>query len=115
MENLKMSNDELTTLEEIKEQYILVRKKTAAEWQKFVDDHKSEWIAAGNSVKALRESLKMSKAALAKEAGICVGTLRKLEQGKYIRRFKTIYKACRNALLKIYYRQNNEINNLIRE
>lgn len=66
------------------------------------------WKETGRVIKLIRLQLKMSRKELAKQAGIAPQTLRKLENGKYIRRFKTVSKSCLNAL-EAKLMQNNFI------
>lgn len=89
-------NDKLITLNA--SDYVIYRKKTEAEWNDYVTKHEALWKAAGDKIKTTREKLKLSKKALAQASGICVKTLTKLENGQYIRRFKTVSKSCLNAL-----------------
>lgn len=98
---------------EVSGKYKLVRQLSDEEWKAFVDAHKDEWETVGKKISELRKALKVSKRALAREAGICDKTLTKLEAGKYIQRFKTVSKSCLNALAKIYYKLNPEIQTLI--
>lgn len=93
--------------------YKLVRQFSDEEWEAYVAEHKAEWTETGSKIAELRKKLRVSKVALAREAGICVKTLTKLECGRYIQRFKTVSKSCLNALSKLYYKLNPEIKNLI--
>ena len=76
-------------------------RRTEAEWQAFWAKHHDEWEATGAEIKRLRSELQMSKARLAKTAGICPQTLTKLENGLYITRFKPISKSCLNILAAV--------------
>lgn len=93
--------------------YVVYRKPSIEEWNAFVKKHQDEWIRTGNMIKTCRETLRISKAALARDSGICAKTLSKLENGKYIRRFKTVARSCMNALTKIYLREREKLNGLI--
>ena len=100
---------------ELPGKYKLVVRLSDDEWKAFVETHQEEWAAAGEKITKLRQALKVSKATLAKDAGICTKTLTKLENGRFIRRFKAISKGCMNALAKMYYKANPEIKTLIEE
>lgn len=52
----------------------------------------------GNQNQNIRTQLRVSLNRLAREAGICSRTLAKLENGKYIRRFKVVSTSCLNDL-----------------
>ena len=69
----------------------------------FIRKHEAEWRTVGTLIFNIRTELRISQERLAKEAGICVNTLRKLEKGQYIRRFKTVVASCKNSLLAIAY------------
>lgn len=79
-------------------------KRTPAEQAKFENKHKEEWAEVGSRISKTRKDLRISQAKLAKMAGICAATLRKLERGLYITRFKPISKSCLNALQTVGYR-----------
>lgn len=76
---------------------------TDAERAAFFKKHEEEWRRVGAEIRAIRKHLRISQKQLAKAAGICVGTLRKLEQGLYITRFRTVAASCKNSLLAIAY------------
>ena len=69
----------------------------------FIRKHEAEWKETGDRIRTIRIQLRISQKKLAKAAGICDKTLRKLEHGKYITRFKTVSKSCINSLLAIAY------------
>ena len=69
----------------------------------FIKKHEVEWRTVGTLIFNIRTELRISQQRLASEAGICVNTLRKLERGQYIRRFKTVVASCKNSLLAIAY------------
>ena len=71
---------------------------TKAQIRAFFRKNASTWKNTGNAIKEMRLQLKISRRELAKRAGIAPQTLKKLENGKYIRRFKTVSKSCINAL-----------------
>lgn len=73
-------------------------KRTPEEQTKFEAKHQAEWTAIGTKIFEARKKLRISQAKLANKAGICAQTLRKLERGIYITRFKPISKSCINAL-----------------
>lgn len=73
-------------------------KRTPDEQAKFEEKHKEEWATTGSKILEARKNLRISQAKLAAMAGICAQTLRKLERGCYITRFKPISKSCINAL-----------------
>ena len=79
------------------------------EWQEYCRKHKAEWKAFGEKIKKIRIQLRLSKKRLAKEAGISVHTLSRLESGYYIRRFKLASTSCLNALIKIYQGDHIEV------
>ncbi len=76
----------------------MYKKYTAEEKQAFFDKNTEDWQKTGTAIKEMRIRLRLSKIKLAKRAGICTKTLTKLENGQYIRRFKTVSKACLNGL-----------------
>ena len=86
----------------IKEKKGFIYSYTDKEWQEFCKKHSAEWEAMGTKIKNIRTQLRISQNRLAREAGICARTLAKLENGKYIRRFKVVSTSCLNALIKIY-------------
>ena len=69
----------------------------------FIRKHEAEWRTVGTLIFNIRTELRISQQRLASEAGICVNTLRILERGQYIRRFKTVVASCKNSLLAIAY------------
>lgn len=71
---------------------------TKAQIKAFFKKNSTIWKNTGNAIKEMRLELRISRKKLAEKAGISVGTLKKLENGKYIRRFKTVSKSCINAL-----------------
>lgn len=73
-------------------------KRTPDEQAKFEEKHKEEWATTGSKILEARQKLRISQIKLASMAGICPQTLRKLERGCYITRFKPISKSCINAL-----------------
>ena len=73
-------------------------RRTQEEQAKFEAKHKAEWASTGTKIFEARKKLRISQAKLANMAGICPQTLRKLERGCYITRFKPISKSCINAL-----------------
>ena len=77
--------------------------RSEAEFKKFIAKHQEEWLRVGQQVSSVRKKLRVSQKVLAQRAGICVATLRKLELGKYIRRFKPISYSCLNALKTFGY------------
>ena len=72
--------------------------RTEEEKARFYAKHQKEWTEIGEKIKKLREALHLSRCKLAKLAGICDRTLKKLENGQYITRYKAISKSCLNAL-----------------
>ncbi len=76
---------------------------TAEERAAFIRKHEAEWRRVGNEIHSIREQLRVSQKQLAQAAGICDKTLRKLERGQYITRFKTVAASCRNSLQAIAY------------
>jgi len=83
--------------------YKVYVKYTESERAAFIKKHEAEWKRVGAEIYNLRTRLRVSQKQLAKAAGICENTLRKLERGQYIARFKTVVSSCRNALLTIAY------------
>ena len=71
---------------------------TEEEHAAFVRKHEAEWKSVGAKIQFIRTQLRISQKRLAKAVGICVNTLRKLERGQYITRFKTISRSCVNWL-----------------
>ena len=69
----------------------------------FIRKHEAEWKEVGAQIKNIRTRLRISQKRLAQAAGICDKTLRKLERGQYITRFKTVAASCKNSLLAIAY------------
>ena len=69
----------------------------------FIRKHEAEWKEVGAQIKSIRTQLRISQKRLARAAGICDKTLRKLERGQYITRFKTVVASCKNSLLAIAY------------
>ena len=69
----------------------------------FIRKHEAEWRTVGTLIFNIRTELRISQDRLAREAGICVNTLRKLEKGQYIRRFKLVSRSCINSLIAIVY------------
>ncbi len=69
----------------------------------FIRKHEAEWKEVGAQIKNIRTQLRISQKRLAQAAGICDKTLRKLERGQYITRFKTVAASCKNSLLAIAY------------
>ena len=69
----------------------------------FIRKHEAEWKEVGAQIKNIRTRLRISQKRLAQAAGICDKTLRKLERGQYITRFKTVSASCKNSLLAIAY------------
>ena len=59
---------------------------------------RNQRLAVGSKIKELRTTARLAQTELAAKAGIAVGTLRKLERGQYIRRFKTVAHSCFNAI-----------------
>lgn len=76
----------------------MIRKLTEEEKIEFFKNNAEIWENTGAAIKEMRVRLRISKRKLAKKAGISVKTLTKLENGCYIRRFKTVSKACLNGL-----------------
>ncbi len=76
---------------------------TEAERAAFIKKHEEEWKRIGTEILTIRQQLRISQKRLAQAAGICDKTLRKLERGQYITRFKTVAASCRNSLLAIAY------------
>lgn len=76
---------------------------TETERAAFIRRHEEEWRRVGNEIKTIRQHLRISQKRLAQAAGICDKTLRKLERGQYITRFKTVAASCKNSLLAIAY------------
>ena len=74
-----------------------------AERADFIRKHEAEWKEVGAQIKSIRTQLRISQMRLARAAGICDKTLRKLERGQYITRFKTVVASCKNSLLAIAY------------
>lgn len=83
--------------------YKVYVKYTESERAAFIKKHEAEWKRVGAEIYDLRTQLHISQKRLAEEAGICDNTLRKLERGQYIARFKTVVSSCRNALSTIAY------------
>lgn len=79
---------------------------TQEEKKEFFDKNAERWQKTGEAIKEMRTRLRLSKVKLAKRAGICTKTLTKLENGQYIRRFKTVSKACLNGLEAINNRDS---------
>lgn len=79
-------------------------KRTPEEQAKFEEKHKEEWATTGSKILEARRKLRISQVKLAKMAGICAKTLRKLERGLYITRFRAISQSCLNALRAVGYR-----------
>ena len=71
---------------------------TDKEKQQFFNENAERCQKTGTAIQKMRLRLRLSKVQLAKMAGICTKTLTKLENGHYIRRFKTVSKSCFNAL-----------------
>lgn len=92
-----------------KEKKCFIYSYTDKEWQEFLKKHSAEWEAMGAKIKNIRTQLRISQNRLAREAGICTRTLAKLENGKYIRRFKVVSTSCLNALIKIYQHDQIEL------
>ena len=78
-------------------------KRIEADYKKFILKHQEEWLRIGQKVASMRKKLRVSQVDLAKRAGICAATLRKLETGRYITRFKPISTSCLNALKALGY------------
>lgn len=76
---------------------------TDAERAAFFKKHEEEWRRVGAEIRAIRKQLRISQKRLAQAAGICDKTLRKLERGQYITRFKTVAASCKNSLLAFAY------------
>lgn len=83
--------------------YKIYVKYTDDERAAFIRKHEEEWKRVGTEIHAARMQLRISQKRLAQAAGICDKTLRKLERGQYITRFKTVAVSCWNALLTITY------------
>ena len=83
--------------------YKIYVKYTKEERAAFIRKHEEEWKRVGTEIHAARMQLRISQKRLAQAAGICDKTLRKLERGQYIPRFKTVAVSCWNALLTITY------------
>lgn len=83
--------------------YKVYVKYTESERAAFIRKHEEEWKRVGVEIKEIRQHLRVSQKKLAKAAGICDRTLRKLERGQYITRFKTVVASCKNSLLTIAY------------
>lgn len=94
-------------------EYVFYRRKSPAEWEAYVAAKKPMWEETGTRIRTIRENLKISKKALAKAAGICVKTLTKLENGQFIRRFKTVSKSCLNALGFNAYKEFAELQEIV--
>ena len=73
-------------------------RRTPEEQAKFEEKHQAEWVSTGSKILEARKNLRISQVKLAEMAGICPQTLRKLEHGRYITRFKPISQSCINAL-----------------
>ncbi len=84
----------------------MIRKFTQEEKIEFFKNNSHKWKVIGNVIKNVRLELKISRKTLAKMAGISVGTLKKLEYGRYIRRFKVVSKSCLNALEGVINKNN---------
>ncbi len=74
-----------------------------AERAAFFKKHEAEWKAVGTQIETIRKQLRISQKRLAEAAGICDKTLRKLERGLYITRFRTVAASCMNSLMAIAY------------
>ena len=83
--------------------YKVLVKYTEEERAAFIRKHEAEWQRVGSQIESTRKQLRISQKRLAKAAGICVNTLRKLERGKYITRFRTVAASCINSLKVIAY------------
>ena len=83
--------------------YKVYVKYTAEERAAYIRKHEDEWKRVGTDIHTIREQLRISQKRLAQAAGICDSTLRKLERGQYITRFKTVAASCESALLVIAY------------
>ncbi len=83
--------------------YRVYVKYTDAERAAFIRKYEKEWRRVGSEIHAIRKRLRISQKRLAQAAGICDKTLRKLERGQYITRFRTVAASCKNSLLAIAY------------
>ena len=83
--------------------YKVYVKYTKEERAAYTRKHEEEWKRVGAEIHATRLQLRISQKRLAQAAGICDKTLRKLERGQYITRFKTVAASCESALQVIAY------------
>ena len=81
----------------------IVVQYTQEERDEFIRKHEAEWKCVGSQIQGIRKHLRISQNRLAKTAGICDKTLRKLERGQYITRFRTVAASCMNSLGVIAY------------
>ena len=86
---------------------------TPEERKNFFAKMQPVWEATGKEINHIRTELKISKRYLAQNAGICVKTLTKLENGQYIRRFKVVSKSCFNALELFGYKVDAKIKQIL--
>lgn len=98
---------------EVTENRIVLQRYSPEERAAYIAEHQDEWNETGARIKELRETLRISKKQLAEDAGISTKTLRKLERGQFIERFKAISRSCINALEKIYYKSLPLIETLV--
>ena len=83
--------------------YKVYVKYNAEERAAYIRKHEAEWKAIGSQIESTRKKLRISQKRLAQAAGICDKTLRKLERGQYITRFRTVASSCINSLRAIAY------------
>ncbi len=83
--------------------YKVYVKYNAEERAAYIRKHEAEWKAIGSQIENARKKLRISQKRLAQAAGICDKTLRKLERGQYITRFRTVAASCINSLRAIAY------------
>ena len=91
----------------------MFKKYTDEERKVFFAKMQPVWEATGKEINHIRTELKISKRYLAKNAGICVKTLTKLEKGQYIRRFKVVSQSCFNALELFGYKVDAKIKRIL--
>lgn len=82
-----------------RKQEIMNMKKSKEKIAVFPQDYCEIRRTTGEYIKKIRIELNLSQKCLAKQAGIAINTLRKLEKGQYIRRYKTVVASCFNALV----------------
>jgi DNA-binding XRE family transcriptional regulator len=77
-----------------------VKYYTREEIALFEERYRCEWVSEGANLRLARTSMNIGLTEMAKEIGIAIQTLKKLEHGRYVRRRKLIVKDYHNVLLK---------------